>query len=108
MDLSLQFEHPWDVSPDEAKQIQRRLASEVAETPLPESVETVAGVDVSVRDDTAQAAVAVLRRFDLGVIDRATHRCEVPFRTCRGFSVSAKCRPFSRRWKNSSRRRTCS
>lgn len=79
MDLSLQFEHPWDVSPDEAKRIQRRLASEVTETPLPDTVETIAGVDVSVRDDTAQAAIAVLRRFGLTVIDRAVHRCEVPF-----------------------------
>lgn len=79
MDITLQFEHPWDVSPDEATQIQHRLASEVVETPLPDSVETVAGVDVSVRDDTAQAAVAVLRQFDLEVIDQATHRCDVPF-----------------------------
>lgn len=79
MNVTLQFQHAWDVSPDEAKRIQRRLASEVAEIPLPDSVETVAGVDVSVRDDVAQAAVAVLRRFDLQVIDRAIHRCTVPF-----------------------------
>jgi len=79
MKVSLQHDHDWDVPPDEAKRIQRRLASEVAETPLPDTVETIAGVDVSIRDDTAQAAVAVLRRFGLTVVDRTVHRCEVPF-----------------------------
>jgi len=79
MPLSLQHEHPWDVSPDEAKAIQTRLASEGEATPLPDDVETVAGVDVSIRDDTAQAAVAVLRLPDLSVVDEAIHRCAVPF-----------------------------
>jgi deoxyribonuclease V len=79
MQVDLQYQHDWDVSPDEAKRIQRRLASEVRETPLPDDVATIAGVDVSVRDDIAQAAIAVLQRFGLTVVDRAVHRCEVPF-----------------------------
>ena len=79
MDVDLQHHHDWNVSPDEAKRIQRRLASEVTEAPLPDDVETVAGIDVSVRDDVAQAAIAVLHRFGLTVVDRAVHRCEVPF-----------------------------
>jgi deoxyribonuclease V len=79
MQISLQHPHDWDVSPDEAKQIQRRLASAVRTTPLPDPVGTVAGVDVSVRDGTAQAAVAVLRLPDLAVVDEAIHRCAVPF-----------------------------
>ena len=79
MQVSLQHQHDWEVAPDEAKRIQHRLASEVAETPLPDTIETVAGVDVSVRDDTAQAAVAVLRLPGLEVVDEAIHRCEVPF-----------------------------
>jgi deoxyribonuclease V len=79
MTLSLQYEHAWDVSTDEAKAIQRRLVDEVEEAPLHEDVETVAGVDVSIRDDMAQAAVAVLSLPDLEVVDEAIHRCEVPF-----------------------------
>ena len=71
--------HDWNVSTDEAKRIQRRLAPEVTERALPDGVETVAGIDVSVRDDTAQAAVSVLRLPELDVVDEATHRCEVPF-----------------------------
>ena len=79
MTLSLQYEHAWDVSTDEAKAIQRRLVDEVEEAPLGRSVDTVAGVDVSIRDDMAQAAVAVLSLPDLEVVDEAIHRCEVPF-----------------------------
>jgi deoxyribonuclease V len=79
MQILLQDNHPWDVSPDEAQQIQERLAPKVTETPFSDGVETVAGIDVSIRDDTAQAAVVVLRLPDLDVIDEAIHRCEVPF-----------------------------
>jgi deoxyribonuclease V len=77
--LSLQHDHAWDVSTEEARAIQQRLVSEVGETPLPDKVETVAGIDVSIRDDMAQAAVVVLRLPDLEVIEEAIHRCEVPF-----------------------------
>lgn len=79
MTLSLQHEHPWDVDPDEAKRIQRRLASEVSEVPLPDTIDTVAGIDVSIRSDTAQAAVAVLELSSLTIVEKATHRCDVPF-----------------------------
>ena len=79
MSISLQHEHAWDVSPTEATRIQEQLAPAVEATPLPEDVATVAGIDVSIRDDTAQAAVAVLRLPDLDVVDRAVHRCAVPF-----------------------------
>lgn len=79
MRVEMHHSHGWNVSPTAAKRIQRRLASEVRETPLPDAIETVAGVDVSIRDDTAQAAVAVLSLPDLDVVDEAIHRCEVPF-----------------------------
>jgi len=79
MTVSLQHDHSWDVSPDEAKALQQRLVAEVDPAPLPDAVETVAGIDVSIRDDTAQAAVAVLKLPDLEIVDRASHRCDVPF-----------------------------
>lgn len=79
MSLSLQHEHAWDVSTDEAKAIQRRLVDDVVEAPLAGDVKTVAGVDVSIRDDMAQAAVAVLSLPALEIVDEAIHRCEVPF-----------------------------
>lgn len=79
MSLSLQHTHPWDVSTDEAKQIQGRLVSEVRETSLETTPSTVAGIDVSIRDDTAQAAIVVLSLPDLAVVDQAIHRSTVPF-----------------------------
>lgn len=79
VDVSLKYEHAWDVSPAEAAEIQERFATEVVEGPLLRSVETVAGVDVSIRDDVAQAAVAVLRISDCEVVDEAIHRSEVAF-----------------------------
>ncbi len=79
MAVSLRHDHSWDVDPEEATSIQRRLASEVEVSPLPDEIDTIAGIDVSIRDDTAQAAVAVLRLPDLEVVDRAIHRAEVPF-----------------------------
>ena len=79
MEFELHHAHPWDVAPKEAIRIQERLAAEVEAVPLEEPVETVAGIDVSIRDDTAQAAIAVLRLPDLEVVDTAIHRGEVPF-----------------------------
>jgi len=79
MQVQLQHEHPWDLTPSEARALQEQLAPCVADTPLPQPVDTVAGVDVSIRDDVAQAAVSVLRLPDLTVVDEAIHRCSVPF-----------------------------
>jgi len=79
MTFELHHAHPWDVAPKEAIGIQKALADAVRAEPLSDPVETVAGIDVSIRDDTAQAAVAVLQLPDLDVVDSAIHRCEVPF-----------------------------
>ena len=80
MDVTLTHSHDWDVSATEATAIQERLASEVRREPLDvDALETVAGIDVSIRDDTAQAAVQVLSLPDLDPVDAAIHRCAVPF-----------------------------
>jgi deoxyribonuclease V len=79
MDVTLQHEHAWDVSTGEAKALQKRLAPQVRAEPLPRVPQTVAGVDVSIRGDFAQAAIAVLRLPELEVVAEAVHRCDVPF-----------------------------
>jgi len=80
MDVTLTHSHDWDVSATEATAIQERLAPEVRREPLDvDAVETVAGIDVSIRNDTAQAAVRVLSLPDLDPVDAAIHRCTVPF-----------------------------
>jgi deoxyribonuclease V len=79
MNVDLQRDHAWDVSTEKARAIQERLEPAVEAVPLDAPPETVAGVDVSIRDDLAQAAVSVLSVPDLEVIDEAVHRCDVPF-----------------------------
>jgi deoxyribonuclease V len=79
MTFELHHAHPWDVTPKEAIRIQKRLANAVRPMALDEPVETVAGVDVSIRSGMAQAAIAVLQLPDLDVVDSAIHRCDVPF-----------------------------
>lgn len=79
MHIVLHHTHHWDVAPKEAAAIQRALAAEVREEPLPRPIETIAGIDVSIRGDLAQAAIVVLRFPELDVVDRAVWRAEVPF-----------------------------
>jgi deoxyribonuclease V len=79
MRFEIHHAHPWDVTPAAAVALQRSLAGLVREEPLASPVETVAGIDVSIRGDLAQAAIAVLRLPELEVVDRAVWRAAVPF-----------------------------
>jgi deoxyribonuclease V len=53
------FVHPWNVSPAEAVEIQRQLRHRVLIEPVNCRLETVAGVDVSVKQGRARAAVVL-------------------------------------------------
>lgn len=79
MQLTLHHPHRWDVSRAEAVAIQRELAPHVREEPLDRPIETVAGIDMSVREDRVQAAVVVLRLPDLQRVDSAIWRGAVEF-----------------------------
>jgi deoxyribonuclease V len=79
MQIDVHHAHPWDVSPKEAVAIQRDLAASVRAVSLPHPPQTVAGVDVSIRGDLAQAAIVVVRLPDLVVVDQAIWRATVPF-----------------------------
>ncbi len=76
MDLN---EHRWDLSPKEAVALQRRMADRVVRECRPERVTTVAGIDVSVKNDTAVAAVVVLDYPSLDVLDSALAHRTVTF-----------------------------
>jgi deoxyribonuclease V len=88
--------HPWDVSPAEAVRLQEQLRGQVivedrlgeagnytlarmAEPGRAARVRTVAGVDVGVKDEIAQAAVVVLRYPDLTVLEIARTEAPVTF-----------------------------
>ena len=61
--LHLQHEHPWDVSPAEARETQQRLCRLVEAADRLGAIATVAGVDVGFDNNSGltRAAVAVLR-----------------------------------------------
>ncbi len=79
MQLTLHHPHAWDVSREQAVAIQHKLAPLVKEQSLSTSVLTIAGVDMSVRNDWVQAAVVVLRLPDLARLDTAIWRGPVQF-----------------------------
>jgi deoxyribonuclease V len=79
MALELAVTHDWNVSPSEAIDIQKNLADRIEQTPLERPIETVAGLDVSVREEFVQAAVAVVHLEDKQVVDRAVHTGPIAF-----------------------------
>jgi len=79
MNLRLQHDHAWEVSPTEAIAVQTRLAPLVQIRPLAQSVHTIAGVDMSVRGDQVQAAVVVVEWPTFQVVDKAVWRGPVQF-----------------------------
>jgi deoxyribonuclease V len=60
--MKLKHLHSWDIAPKDAVQLQHRLRDQViADAPLDlKKIKTIAGVDVSVKNKQAQAAVTVL------------------------------------------------
>jgi deoxyribonuclease V len=72
--------HAWDLTPEEAIEIQRQLAARVLETNGfdPDAVRTIAGIDVSLKEE-GQAAVAVLSYPDFTVVDRAVASAKLTF-----------------------------
>ncbi len=73
--------HSWDLSTDEAKDLQSWLAERVIrETTFdPESVRTVAGVDVGFPEGKTRAAGVVLSLPDLEPVDYARAETEISF-----------------------------
>ncbi|HLF25401.1 MAG TPA: deoxyribonuclease V [Anaerolineae bacterium] len=57
--------HPWNLSPDKAIALQKELRDRLVLKWDDRPVNSVAGVDVSIKTDTARAAIAVFRYPDL-------------------------------------------
>ena len=73
------IQHPWNVTPKEAEDIQRRLATQVRETSLGFVPQTVAGADVSIEGEVARAALVVLRYEDMQPLEQVTVEQPVTF-----------------------------
>jgi len=71
--------HPWDVSPAEAREIQRQMRGRVLVQPPDHQPESVAGVDVGIKDGQARAAVVLLSYPDLVPFRAATAEMPVSF-----------------------------
>lgn len=75
--------HAWDVSPAEARTIQSRLREQVVASggPEPNDVQLVAGVDISVGNETTpgRAAVVVLRYPTLEPVEQSVVEGRVSF-----------------------------
>lgn len=73
--------HAWNLSPGEAIALQKKLAPLVdARTPIDlDALETVAGVDVSVKNNISRAAIVVMTFPDLEPIEGVTAQMPTPF-----------------------------
>jgi len=73
--------HDWDVTPKEAIEIQNDLAAQLIDNmPLDlDAIETIAGVDVSVKNNVSTAAVVILSYPEMTVIESVTAAQPTPF-----------------------------
>ncbi|MDX2076296.1 MAG: endonuclease V [bacterium] len=73
--------HDWNLSPQEAIALQNEMKGQVVDdVPLPlADIHTIAGIDVSVRDDISTAAIVVLSFPEMGVIESVRAKLPTPF-----------------------------
>lgn len=85
--------HAWNLSIEEAKQLQRQLARQVIVEDQFGPVHTVAGTDVGFEDNgkTTRAAIAVLSFPDLQLVDYAIQRRPTTFPYIPGYLSFREC-----------------
>lgn len=76
MSITLYFPQKWNLSPEEASDLQIRLSRMVITTPLPDQIKTIGGVDVGYWGEKARAAVVVIEYPAMQMTTCAT--AEVP------------------------------
>ncbi len=79
MGLKPVISHPWDVTPTRAVEMQNDLRSRVIVGPLETEPEIVGGIDVSVRNGHAYAAVVLLSWPDLNRVQAVSARRPATF-----------------------------
>lgn len=79
--LIARLAHPWNLTPREARALQGELASRVDPHDDWGALDSVAGIDVSIKGDVARAAVAVLALPSLELVElqQAERRVEFPY-----------------------------
>ena len=71
--------HSWDVIPEEARQLQNKLRTQVIQTDPFGTINTVARVDIGLKKDIAIASVVVLSFPELQVVDSVVTQSPVRF-----------------------------
>ena len=71
--------HNWNVTTDEAKEIQNELCHQVVQIDQFDRIRTVAGVDIGIRNDIATASVIVLNFPDLQIVDGVVVQSRIQF-----------------------------
>jgi deoxyribonuclease V len=79
--MHIEHLHDWNISPQEAIAIQKRLRTEIiSNKPIDlNGVKLVAGVDVSVKNEVSQAAVVILTYPDFEIIETVLSHRPTPF-----------------------------
>ncbi len=77
--------HPWNVTPQEARQLQNDLRHQVVPVDQFDTIKTVAGVDIGLKNNIALASVVVLNFPDLQVVDGVVAESHVSFPYIPGF-----------------------
>lgn len=65
--------HSWNLSPKDAIAVQNKLRNSVKVESLTSPIRTIAGIDVSVKENISNAAIAVLSFPELELIESVTH-----------------------------------
>ncbi len=71
--------HSWDVTTDEARQLQNELHKQIIQSDRFEQIRTIAGVDIGLSKDIAFASVVVLSYPDLQIVDGVVAKSRVNF-----------------------------
>ena len=73
--------HLWNVTPAEARKIQEQLCNQVSQKNSAglKRIKHVAGIDISIRNNRAIAAIVVLDFKTLQIVDFALHEDDIPF-----------------------------
>lgn len=71
--------HAWNVTTDEARQIQNEFRHRIVQTNQFDEIRTVAGVDIGIKGDIATASVVVLNFPNLQVVDGIVAKSRIDF-----------------------------
>ncbi|MAS35945.1 MAG: deoxyribonuclease V [Anaerolineaceae bacterium] len=79
--MNIHHLHDWNITPDRAIALQRDMAANIiTDQPLQlNSIQRVAGVDVSVKNNMSQAAIVVLSYPDMEIIETVRAQAPTPF-----------------------------